>query len=205
MLCPPSQVNLKISPPPASLPDTNRFCAEALEQIKIAAPNATMLKNCPTRLMADLNLVSVTFAFIIAPLFCFFVWLVSSFTEVVRKIRREVTRNFDVKPTDRGLRGCHELGSGRRGEPACWFRLPAETSFRSSDLPELRLALAVRSQSRVFRAIRVLSQPARQPLSRQSPTEDGSPAEVGEIIFVFPRRGFGKLDGSAKNPGSKRP
>src|SRR5215472_18951089 len=71
MLCLPSQVNLKISPPPASLPDTNMFCADALEQVRIAAPNATMLKNRPTRLKADLNLPSVTFAFIIAPLFWF--------------------------------------------------------------------------------------------------------------------------------------
>src|SRR5215469_11400385 len=71
MLCTPSQVNLKISPPLASLPDTNRFCADALEQVRIAAPNATMLKNRPTRLRADLNLVSVSFVFIIAPLLCF--------------------------------------------------------------------------------------------------------------------------------------
>src|SRR6267154_3480566 len=91
MLCPPSQLNLKISPPPASLPDTNRFCADAPEQIRISAANhTTRLHNCPTRPTAGLNLASVSFAFIIAPLFCF-VWLVSPFTEVVRKIRSEVT------------------------------------------------------------------------------------------------------------------
>src|SRR5215471_21038359 len=74
ILCPPSQVNLKISPPPLSLPDTNRLCAEALEQNKIAAPNATMLKNCPARPRADLNLACVSFVFIIAPVICY-VWL----------------------------------------------------------------------------------------------------------------------------------
>src|SRR5215813_419876 len=71
MLCAPSQVNLKILPPPESVPDTKRFCADALEQIRIAAPNATMLKSRPTRLKADLNLPCVTFVFIIAPLFWF--------------------------------------------------------------------------------------------------------------------------------------
>ena len=72
MLCPPSQVNLKISPPLASRPDTHRFCADALEEIRITAPNpANLLNNCPALPMADLNLVSVTFAFIVAPLFCF--------------------------------------------------------------------------------------------------------------------------------------
>ena len=86
---------------------------------------------------------------------------------------------------------------------ATWFRLLAETNFRSSELPELRLALAVRSQSRVLRAIRVLSRLATPALSRRSPTEDGSPAEVGEIIFVFPRRAFGELDRTAKDPESE--
>src|SRR5258705_7658041 len=38
VLCAPFGVNFKIFPPPASLPDTNRFCADALEQIRIAAP-----------------------------------------------------------------------------------------------------------------------------------------------------------------------
>ena len=77
--------------------------------------------------------------------------------------------------------------------PRLWFRVPVKTTFRSSELPELRLALAVRSQSRVLRAIRVLSGPATPALSRRSPTEDGSPAEVGELILVFPRRAFGEL------------
>src|SRR5215831_5914611 len=71
MLCAPSQVNLKISPPPESVPDTKRFCADALEQVRIAAPNATMPKNRRTRLKADLNLPSVAFVFIIAPLLWF--------------------------------------------------------------------------------------------------------------------------------------
>ena len=103
----------------------------------------------------------------------------------MRKIRREVTRKFCGKLENRGLRGCHGLERGRRGDPACWFWLPAETNFRSSDSPELRLALAVRSQSCVLRAIRVLNGPATPALSRRSPTEDGSPAEVKEIFLFF--------------------
>ena len=53
----------------------------------------SLLNNCPTRPRADLHLASVSFAFIIGPLFCFD-WLISSFTEVVRKIRSEVTRKL---------------------------------------------------------------------------------------------------------------
>src|SRR5262249_4921613 len=72
MLWTPSQVNLKISPPWASLPDTHRFCADAVEQIKITAPNhAILLSNCPTRSMADVILVSVSLAFIVVPMFGF--------------------------------------------------------------------------------------------------------------------------------------
>jgi hypothetical protein len=68
------------------------FCADALEQVRIAAPNATMLQNRPTRLRADLNLASVSFAFIIAPLLRFLFDWFSSFKEIVRKIRAEVTQ-----------------------------------------------------------------------------------------------------------------
>ena len=72
MLCLPSQVNLKISPPPASLPDTNRLCADAPEQIKITAPkHATLLNNCLAGAIADLNLVSLSLVFIVVPLLKF--------------------------------------------------------------------------------------------------------------------------------------
>jgi hypothetical protein len=115
MLCSPSEVNLKILPQAAGSgisplqlnPDANRFCdrfcADALEQIKITAhKHATLLNNCPTRPRADLNFVSVSFVFMIASLFCFsLVSLV--FTEVLEKIRREVTR---------------KLGRGRRAVEA---------------------------------------------------------------------------------------
>src|SRR5262249_55132304 len=61
---------------------------------KAANPKqAAPLNSCPVRLNADFNLVSVNFAFIIAPLICLLFWLVSSFTEVMRKVRCEVTRN----------------------------------------------------------------------------------------------------------------
>jgi hypothetical protein len=36
------------------------------------------------------------------------------------------------------------------------------------------------------------------------PATPEPPAEVGEIISAFPSRVFGKLDGSAKDPGSER-
>src|SRR5258707_9089148 len=72
MLCPPSQVNLKISPPRSSVPETNRFCADAIEQIRITAPkHAILLNNCPARLIEDLNLVSISLVFMVVPLFCF--------------------------------------------------------------------------------------------------------------------------------------
>ena|SRR5438876_7923083 len=64
------------------IPDTNMFCADALEQISITAPNhATLLNNRPARPRADLNLVSVSFVFKVDPLFfvfLFFVWFAGS-------------------------------------------------------------------------------------------------------------------------------
>src|SRR6266581_3935417 len=93
MLCFPSQVNLKISPPRVSVPDRNMFCADAPEQIRMAAPNhTTRLNNCPARPRADLIFVSVNFVFIVAPSLLPFGLVCSSFTEVVRKVRPEVTR-----------------------------------------------------------------------------------------------------------------
>jgi hypothetical protein len=48
------------------------ICADALEQIRISAPkHAALLNNCLATPMADLNLISVSFVFIVAPLFCF--------------------------------------------------------------------------------------------------------------------------------------
>src|SRR5438093_5253728 len=58
------------------IPDTNMFCADALEQISITAPNhATLLNNRPARPRADLNLVSVSFVFKVDPLFFVFCFL----------------------------------------------------------------------------------------------------------------------------------
>src|SRR5215469_9131943 len=68
MLCTPCGVNSKILEPLASAPDTNRFCADAPAQIRIAAPkHATLLNNCPARTRVHLNLVSVSLFFIVAP------------------------------------------------------------------------------------------------------------------------------------------
>jgi hypothetical protein len=85
MLFPPSQVNLKIAPHPSkqffvgSLPDTNKFCADAVEQTRITAPkHANLLNNCLAKPMADFDLVSVSLVFIIVPLYCF--WLVGLFS-----------------------------------------------------------------------------------------------------------------------------
>src|SRR5262245_48631211 len=79
ILCRPSQVNLKISPPWASLPDTNRLCADALEQIKITAPTqANLLNNRPAIRRAALDLVSVSLVFMVVPLF-WFSWVYFSF------------------------------------------------------------------------------------------------------------------------------
>src|SRR6266550_1046279 len=64
VLCAPFGVNFKIFPPPASLPDTNRFCADALEQIRMAAPkHITPLNRRRETLTVDLNFVSVAFVF----------------------------------------------------------------------------------------------------------------------------------------------
>src|SRR5262245_49236445 len=92
MLCCPSQVNLAIAPKEASFrmsplsesadtfgllgvlmyAVTNRFSAEALEQIRMTAPkHAAMPMNLAANARTDLNFVSVTFAFIIVPLFDF--------------------------------------------------------------------------------------------------------------------------------------
>jgi hypothetical protein len=78
MLFPPSHVNLKIAPHPSkqffagSLPDTNKFWADALEQIKITAPkHATLPNSRLAKPMADLNLISVSLVFIVVPLFIF--------------------------------------------------------------------------------------------------------------------------------------
>src|SRR6267378_5549874 len=75
-----------------ALPDTNRFCADALLQIRITAPkHATRLNNCPAMPIVDLNLLSVSLVFMAVPLFCF-CWFIFHFTEVVRKFRCEVTQ-----------------------------------------------------------------------------------------------------------------
>src|SRR5262249_16690687 len=81
MLCTPSQVNSKTSPqealfnvsqPQQPNPDTNRFCADPVAQIRIATlKHAVVLNNRPAIPMADLNFVSVGFVFIFIPLFCF--------------------------------------------------------------------------------------------------------------------------------------
>src|ERR1700741_155543 len=94
MPCFASQVSLKISPPLASLPETNRFCAEALEQIKRTAPkHAILLNNCPALPQPDLNLVSLSLVFIVVPLL-WFLLVNFAFTEVMRKTEREVTRKI---------------------------------------------------------------------------------------------------------------
>src|SRR5262249_9892966 len=81
MLRLPSQVNLAMLPQsPSSLEfrsaglysDTTRFCADALVQIRITAPrHAILLTNQGATPLADLNLVSVSFVFMIVPLACF--------------------------------------------------------------------------------------------------------------------------------------
>jgi hypothetical protein len=72
------------------------FCADALVQIRISAPkHAALLNNCLATPMADFNLISVSFVFIVAPLFVF------PFTAVVRKTRREVTRKVWIFFTNR--------------------------------------------------------------------------------------------------------
>jgi hypothetical protein len=60
----------------ASRPDTKRFCADALELIRIAAPKAAMLITCLVRLKANLQLVFLSFVFTVFPLwiFCWLGW-----------------------------------------------------------------------------------------------------------------------------------
>src|SRR5512133_114624 len=48
------------------------------------------------------------------------------FTEVLGRIWRFVTRKVWGLFQRPRTRGCYGLGSGRRGDPACRFRLPAE-------------------------------------------------------------------------------
>jgi hypothetical protein len=75
-----------------ALPDTNRFCADALQQIRIAAPkHAILLNNSLATPGAHLDLLSVSFVFMVVPLFCF-CWFVYPFTEVLQEIRRDITR-----------------------------------------------------------------------------------------------------------------
>src|SRR5438067_1239267 len=91
ILCPPSQMNLKISPPRASLPDTNKFCAHAVEQIRNAAPtHAILLNNFLRPRGSHLNLFSVTFVLMV--ILCDVCWFVCPFTEVLQEIRRDITR-----------------------------------------------------------------------------------------------------------------
>ena len=74
--------------------------------------------------------------------------------------------------------------------PSLWFRVPVKTTFRSSELPEVRLALAVRSQSRVLRAIRVLSGPAT-PAPRIGVSlrrAGGTTAKARDATLATPRR-----------------
>jgi hypothetical protein len=69
-------VNLKISPLRASTPDTNRFCAEAVVQIRITAPKAAiLLTKPPASLEAGFDLVSVSLVFIIVSFVSFLVGL----------------------------------------------------------------------------------------------------------------------------------
>jgi hypothetical protein len=87
-------VNSKISPPPAAVPETNRFWADAATQIRIAAPkHVILLSNRPGTSMTDLHFVLFSFVFIVAPLFCF-VGLFFAFTEVLQEIRRDITRKL---------------------------------------------------------------------------------------------------------------
>jgi hypothetical protein len=56
-----------------ALPDTNKFCADALEQIRIAAPkHAILLNNFLATPGAHLDLLSVSLVFMVVPLFSFF-------------------------------------------------------------------------------------------------------------------------------------
>jgi hypothetical protein len=54
------------------VPDTNMFCAAALEQIKMTAPkHATLLNNRPDRAMVDVNFAFSSLVFIAIPLLKF--------------------------------------------------------------------------------------------------------------------------------------
>src|SRR6516164_978243 len=112
MLCFPSQVNSAMAPKEASFKIsaplgsadmfgllgvlmyavTNRFSADALEQIRMTAPKQTaMAINLATNARTNLEFVSVTVVFIIVS-FVLILLVCSSVTEVMRKTGREVTR-----------------------------------------------------------------------------------------------------------------
>src|SRR5262249_17017936 len=101
---------------------TNRFSAEAPEQIRTTAPkHAAMPMSLAANGRTNLDLVSVTLVFIIVS-FVLILLVCSSVTEVVRKSRREVTRKNQKTDEPRirlrqrlrrdMLRGCHGLGGG---------------------------------------------------------------------------------------------
>jgi hypothetical protein len=71
---------------------TNRFSADALEQIRMTAPKQTaMAIDLASNPRTNLDLFSVTVVFIIVSS-VFILLVCSSVTEVVRKTGREVTR-----------------------------------------------------------------------------------------------------------------
>ena len=71
---------------------TNRFSADALEQIRMTAPRQTaMAINLATNARTNLEFVSVTLVFMIVSSVLILL-ICSSVTEVVRKTGREVTR-----------------------------------------------------------------------------------------------------------------
>ena len=78
---------------------TNRFSADALEQIRMTAPKQTaMAINLATNARTNLDLFSVTVVFIIVSSVLILL-VCSSVTEVLRKTGREVTRKNQKKDT----------------------------------------------------------------------------------------------------------